>query len=356
MASRSSSEAHAPRLTAPKRKKNTHPTPEAYQAYHAPHLYNGRFYMPWMEQTIKKSFKDVLAWQMQSGRKFEKKRGFTPSIEEKSLDKWHHLSGDLKVMWLGHASFLIELNEKTILIDPVFGDVNTLVRRQTPFPFDVSNLPHIDVVLLTHGHYDHLNVRSLGHLAKHSQDTAFLVPKGQAPNLPSSCKGRVQELDWWEQVTLDDVHLTFLPSQHWHQRGPFDYNKALWGGWWIHASDGSSFYHMGDSGYFGGFEAIRDAMGSPDVMALPAGAYEPRWFMKLQHMNPEEAWRVWETLGAAHVIPMHHGTFDLSDEPLDQGIVDFQALCDEDRAREEKFIALPHGGSVSFMRDERVDA
>lgn len=315
--------------------------------------------MPWMDQTIKKSFKDVLTWQMRSERKFDKRVPHEPDIETQSLARWQSLAGPLKVMWLGHASFLVELNARTILIDPVFGDVNTLVRRQTEIPFDLDNLPHIDVVLLTHGHYDHLNVRSLDYLAKRSDDTVFFVPMGQARYLPSSCqKDHIRTFDWWDSSLLDDVQFTFLPSQHWHQRGPFDYNKALWGGWWIHGMSGSSFYHMGDSGYFKGFEAIFEMMGAPDVMALPAGAYEPRWFMQLQHMNPQEAWQVARKLQAKYTIPMHYGTFDLSDEPLQQGLKDFRVLCEEDasKAQAQGFLPLAHGGSMSFDRGERMES
>lgn len=312
--------------------------------------------MPWMDQTIKKSFKDVLTWQMDNSPKFDKKNTpHEPLIEEKGMERWTGLGGEVKVMWLGHATFLVEVHERTILIDPVFGDVNTLVRRQTKFPFDPRELPPIDAVLLTHGHYDHLNIRSLAHLAKRGRDTIFMVPLGQKRYLPPSCRARTLEFDWWDHVVFDDIQFTFLPSQHWHQRGPFDYNKAIWGGWWVEAACGTSFYHMGDSGHFGGFEAIAETMGEPDVMALPAGAYEPRWFMKLQHMDPDEAWRVWETLGATHAIPMHYGTFDLSDEPLSHGLLALEQLCSNDERRAHGFLPLPHGGSTSFTRGERMD-
>lgn len=336
------------------------PTPSSddpHHIYHAPNLTDGRYFTPW-SKSAKTPTSALLKWQL-AGSPYKQEKKMRPPVlpvADKPLDMWQANQGDATVMWLGHATFFIELDGRRILIDPVLGDVNLLVKRQVALPLNPHDLPRVDVVLLTHGHYDHLNTKSLDMMACAWPECIFCVPMGQQRYLPASCRGRVVSVDWWQHVYIDHIKFTFLPSQHWHQRGLLDYNQALWGGWWMEGSH--SIYHMGDSGYFEGFKAIFAHMNSPDIMMLPMGAYEPRWFMATQHMDPEQAYKAWEDLGATYTIPMHYGTFDLSDEPLDLGTREFREhVASQATPRvtlDEQFIELAQGASVGFAGKSRL--
>ena len=331
---------------------------EEHASWRAPHRdRGGRFYSPWA--SIKtKSWRDMLAWKLnENPHRALKREAFSPRVEARPLDAWRaHSNAPMQVMWLGHASVYLRLGELHALIDPVFGDLNRFVRRQAPAPLSPDKFEHLDVVLLTHGHYDHLDVRSLDRLAQSWPQAVFLAPLGQGRYLPASAKARLVELDWWQQIELRGATLTLLPAQHWHQRGPLDHARALWGGWWIDSA-GQRFYHMGDSGYFQGFEAFAEIFGSPDVMMLPLGAYEPRWFMRDQHMDPQDALKAWRALGAPHAIGMHHSTFDLSDEPLGFGVEEFRRAAEE-QPDGSRFLSalldLEQGGSAAFESHQRV--
>lgn len=249
-----------------------------------------------------------------------------------------------KVLWIGHASFLVEFDGFRLLIDPVFGPASRFVPRKAPVPFGVEALAHIDCVLITHGHYDHLDVDSLKALRDAQDGDAFVVlPLGLGGAIPQGFK-QVIELDWWGAVDFEGVRATLVPAQHWHRRGLTDTNKALWGGYVIEGTQ--VLYHSGDSGYFGGFRVIGELFPEIAVAMLPVGAYEPRWFMHPQHMNPTESLQAFDDLGAAHFIAMHWGTFDLTDEPLQQGAARLDELVDQQGRCAECFHVLQPGESV----------
>ena len=247
---------------------------------------------------------------------------------------------------------LAELDGVTFLIDPVLGPAG-VVPRLAAAPLKITELPPVDVVLLSHGHRDHLDRKSLDAVGRQFPEALFLVPLGQAVSLPKSCQ-RVVELSWWQQVDIDGVRFTFVPSQHWHMRTPFDREKALWGGW--HVAGSRSLYHSGDTGYFGGFRTIGDVLGAPDVAVLPLGAYEPRWFMGTQHMSPEDSVQAFLDLGAGHFLGMHWGTFDLTDEPVDHGAFTLLPEIAASRALPaERVHVLAHGGVIGFTDPEEVE-
>ncbi len=320
--------------------------------YKSPNQRGDQFFLPWAPKTTREKFSEVVTWKLSQSRLAKKKmlESYEPQIQENALDLWKSHVAALRVMWLGHASFMIQLDGRTFVIDPVLGDINFFTKRAVPLPFDSGNLPSIDVIVLTHGHFDHLDTKTLDYLGKQNPQAQFYLPLGMRKYLSKGLQGRATEFNWWDDIQLDSITCTFLPSQHWHQRSPFDYNKALWGGWWFQG-ERESFYHTGDSGYFGGFKAIHDHMGRPTAMTLPMGAYAPRWLMKAQHMNPEEAIRAWTDVEATYGIPMHYGTFDLSDEPLDYGVREARDLISKHPERHTlttNFIKLGHGGSAGF--------
>jgi L-ascorbate metabolism protein UlaG (beta-lactamase superfamily) len=305
----------------------------------------------------KRGFKDLLRWNLGDNPHAEKKKSAspTPNVEQDPLAKLaaaREAGADLLVMWLGHATFLIEIDGVRVITDPLFGRASPFVPRQAPAPLTAQQIEGVDIVLLTHGHRDHFDASSLASLANHNPDALFVTPVGLNKALPGSCKRKL-EVDWWDHFTVKGVRFTHTPSQHWHQRTPFDRNKALWGGWHLHGAH--TLYHMGDSGYFEGFKTVAHVLETPDVMMLPMGAYEPRWFMGPQHMDPAGALQSWKDVGATWGIPMHWGTFDLSNEPLDAGPKEFRELLAEDPAGEQlakHFHELPHGGVASWKNKE----
>jgi L-ascorbate metabolism protein UlaG (beta-lactamase superfamily) len=214
--------------------------------------------------------------------------------------------------WIGHASFLVQLGGRSLLIDPVFSRRLAVVVRNGPPGLARADLPKIDVVLITHNHRDHMDAPSLKAIGP---DAVYVVPHGLRRWFERAGLSRVVEMQWWEQREVEGFEITFVPSQHWSRRGLFDENATLWGGYVV-ARDGVRVYHSGDTAWFDGFEEIGRRAGVIDAAMLPIGAYEPRWFMRTQHIDPIEAVQAFEALGATRFVAMHWGTFKLTDEDL----------------------------------------
>lgn len=216
-----------------------------------------------------------------------------------------------RITWIGHASFLIQLDGTSLLIDPVFSRrISGIISRNVPAALQPAQLPRIDATLITHGHYDHLDKKSV-----RSAGARAICGTG----LSRSIKGvPVTELGWWDSEWISkSVRVTFVPSQHWSRRGLLDKNETLWGGFVIQGKT-VCIYHSGDTAYFEGFKEIGKRCGAIDSALLPIGAYDPAWFMEKQHMNPEQAVQAFIDLGARAFVAMHWGTFKLTDEPLDE--------------------------------------
>ena len=229
--------------------------------------------------------------------------------------------GQVAVTFINHASFLLQTDGVTWLTDPVFAERASPVawagpRRVRPPGLAFDDLPAIDVVLVSHNHYDHMDVAALTRIDRRFHPL-FLTGKGNRAPLTTLGIRRVVELDWDESHRIDHRSTaTFTPAQHFSARTPFDRNRTLWGGFHLEM-EALRVYFAGDSGYASHFREIRDRLGPPDLALLPIGAYEPRWFMRLAHMNPEEAVRAHLDLGAETSLGMHFGTFQLTDEPFD---------------------------------------
>lgn len=215
-----------------------------------------------------------------------------------------------RITWLGHASWLVQLDGASLLIDPVLGErIAGRIRRNVAAPLGPAQLPRIDRTLISHNHYDHYDRPTV--LAVRSPVLAGI---GMGKGLPLP----VRELGWWEEERINDhLRVAYVPSQHWSRRGLFDVNRTLWGGFVISGSR-SRLYHSGDTAYFEGFAEIGARCGPLDAALLPIGAYDPPWFMETQHLNPEQAVQAYLDLGARHFFAMHWGTFKLTDEPLDE--------------------------------------
>jgi len=217
-----------------------------------------------------------------------------------------------RITWLGHASFLVQLDGVSLVVDPVLRPEGIVgVRRNVPPPLGVAELPRIDAALVTHGHYDHLDVPTL---------TAIGVPVVAGLGWERFFRARglaATELGWWSSTQVGDVTITFVPAQHWSRRTPFDQNASLWGGFVVQGRS-ASVYHAGDTALFDGFREIAARFPSLDAALLPIGAYDPAWFMERQHLDPEQALQAFQTLGARAFVAMHWGTFKLTDEPLEE--------------------------------------
>ena len=214
--------------------------------------------------------------------------------------------------WIGQASFLLQLGGKSVLIDPVLSPALGWIKRNVPPGLDWPALPKIDIVLITHDHRDHMDAATLLRLGP---EPVYVVPQGLGHWFHSNGMRRVSEMAWWQQQEIDGLQITFVPSEHWSRRGLNDLNASWWGGYVIEHG-GVRVYHSGDTGWFDGFAQIGERCGKIGVAMLPIGAYAPRWFMRPQHIDPEEAVRAFSLLGAEHFVAMHWGTFKLSDEPL----------------------------------------
>lgn len=224
------------------------------------------------------------------------------------------------VTWVGHATFYVRLDGAAFLTDPVWSE------RASPFSFagprrlvppgvPLEALPRLDFALLSHDHYDHTDLPTVRRLAAHG--VPFVVPTGLGA-LVREAGGRVAaELGWWDEVTIAGVRVTCVPARHFSGRGLTDRNRRLWAGFVV-AGQTRRFYHPGDTALFDGFAEIGRRAGPIDLACLPIGAYEPRAMMGPVHLDPEEAVRAALDLDARAAVGMHFGTFDLSDEPLDE--------------------------------------
>jgi len=223
------------------------------------------------------------------------------------------------VTWIGHATFYVRLGGAAFLTDPMYSEYASPIhfgpRRLVPPGVPLDALPRLDFALLSHDHYDHTDLPTVRRLA--ARGVPFVVPLGIG-DLVRTAGGRVvAELAWWQEARVAGVVVTCVPARHFSGRGLHDRNHRLWAGFVVR-DDSRRLYHPGDTGFFDGFADIGRRAGPIDLACLPIGAYEPRAMMGPIHLNPEEAVRAALDLRARSVVAMHFGTFDLSDEPLDE--------------------------------------
>lgn len=314
-------------------------------------IFDRAFSNPWDHPPLP-GLSGVLRWKSQPNRL--RPPGYKPralALPPDPLALFDDLSSSAaRLLWIGHASFLCELDGVRIAIDPIFGRAGGFVPRVTPAAVGPEQLDPLHAVLITHGHHDHLDPGSLRQLAKPTRGApVFVVPRGLGSALPKVCRPLV-ELSWWQHVRIGDVRIHLVPAQHWHRRGFFDENRALWGGFVLEGTH--TIYHSGDTGYFGGFRAVGEVFGGLDVACLPLGAYEPAWFMGAQHMSPPEALQAFFDLRASHFVGMHWGAFDLSDEPLDAGARWLLDAAPQRGLSPERVHVLSPGGSLG-LRGQR---
>lgn len=228
---------------------------------------------------------------------------------------------NLSLTWIGHATVLIQIDGKNILTDPIWSERCSPIsfigpKRFTNPGIKLEDLPPIDIIIISHNHYDHMDLPTLKALDERDKPTIFAGLKNK-DFLQGEGLTNVIELDWWDIRIEKDIKITFTPTQHFSGRGIFDREETLWGSYIIEGKE-KTIYFAGDTGYFPGFKEIGSKFPNIDVAILPIGAYEPRWFMKPIHMNPEDTFQAYRDLGAKYLLPMHYLTFVLTDEALDE--------------------------------------
>jgi len=282
-----------------------------------------------------------------------------PDVE--FLKRNHGAGAERTMTWIGHATVLLQTAGKNIITDPVFSDRTSPVqfagpKRQVPLMMSYDELPPIDVVFISHNHYDHLDVGTVKEFQRRFPNAVWIVPLGLKPWFAEFKVADVRELDWWDSLTLDGLKYTFVPVQHWSKRSLSDTNRSLWGGIVIEDAGPAGgtplrFLYTGDTGYSQDFKDIGARFpGGFDWLAVPIGAYEPRWFMRAQHVNPDESVQIFRDVGARQAIGVHWGTFVLTDEPLDQPPKDLAVALGKYGVDAAKFHVFKNGETRRLPR------
>lgn len=308
------------------------------------HHKNPGFTNPWLAGERPGNSLRFLKWKL-SGNPFKEEKRERPVFRTVKPDVAKILEGGDSITYLGHGTLWLRLKGRNILTDPIFGDVTFFIDRFAPVPLAPPDLPPIQVVLISHSHFDHLDSDSIRRLGA---GPLYLVPLGHRDWFEDVLPGaKVVELDWFESHTVEGVTYRFLPTQHWTKRTPFDTNRRLWGSWLVEAGD-RKVYYAGDSGYFDGFAEYGGKFGPIDAALLPIAAYEPRWFMSRYHMNPDEAVKAFLDLRADYFIPQQWGVFDLTDEPMDAPPKDYREAATKARLPEDRTPLILHGETWCF--------
>jgi N-acyl-phosphatidylethanolamine-hydrolysing phospholipase D len=294
-------------------------------AHHGP---DGRFRIPWpLEVADQRNGGSIFRWQWE---RLTQKRAPNPRPEQvpvvpHAVATPRAADGESRITWIGHTSFLIQAGGLNLLTDPHWSRRASPTQRIGPARFQepgvpFGELPPIDAVLLSHDHYDHLDRDTVERLRdRFGQAVRWITPLAYRAWFGDLGVTNVVELDWWGETEVGGARVTCAPAQHWTRRKLKEMNDRLWASFALRLPDGRRIYFGGDSGYFRGYEEIGRRLGPFDVVMMPIGAYDPRWFMAPAHMNPEEAVRAYGNLGGRGAfVAMHWGTFRLTDEdPLE---------------------------------------
>ena len=312
--------------------------------HHTPTGYRNPF------ATESRGFADMWRWM----RERRENPGKTVSLHPRAVDLNFIRDNRTKplIVWLGHSAFLLQIDGMNILTDPMLGD------RASPFPFigpirhtppaiKVEDLPVIDVVLVSHNHYDHLDSGTIRQLLvqQHDHQPHFYVPMGLKEWFKDAGAKTISELDWWNEENMWNYQVTAVPSQHFSGRGLGDRNTTLWCGW-VFKKGLFTYYFAGDSGYCPYFKEIGDQLGPMTLSTIPIGAYKPRWFMEPVHVDPEEAVQIHLDVRSRFSIGMHWGTFKLTDEDMDEPPRKLRKIAEEKGLDKKEFITVDPGEIV----------
>ena len=288
-------------------------------------------------------------WDRVTGKKPETKDHYDFPPGEHNINFLRKNRSEFTLTWIGHSTMLIQIDGVNILTDPVFSNRCSPVQwagpeRQVKPGIDFDDLPDIDLVIISHDHYDHLDKITIKKLGS---KPFYLVPLGIGEFLKDEDINRFEEKDWGDSITFNKLKIICTPAQHFSGRKGVDKNKTLWASWIIKGKS-ARIYFGGDSGYFPGYVQIGEQYGPFDLVMLPIGAYLPHWFMSPVHMDPAEAIQAYRDLKADIFVPIHWGTFDLADEPLDEPPQKLRNEISKAGLDSTKFWILKHGETRIF--------
>jgi len=317
------------------------------------HFDGQKFFNPGLPPT--KGFFDLLKWQLQGGKtKWPKSRPLraVPRVADQVP------SGQLSTTFINHATHLIQFEKLNVLTDPIFSERASPVqwlgpKRVHPPALSIKELPKIHIVVISHSHYDHMDEASIRELAD-QHNPLFIVPLANGALIKKMGAKNILELDWWQEHHRPeyDILITLVPTQHWCARGLFDRNETLWGGF-VFRSQNLQVYFPGDTGYGNHFKKIGEKMGPMDLSFLPIGAYEPRWFMQQQHMNPDDAVLAHQDLPSKMSLGTHFRTFQLTNEGIDQPVTDLEVALDKYKIPKNQFLA-PEPGETFELKQTKT--
>ncbi len=351
--------------------------------------------------SIDKTLKQFKQWRADRRKKALRDRSYLVPNHQPEMDYLHDNREDASITWIGHSTFFIQYEGLNIVTDPVWAQRLAFQRRIGQPGIPIEDIPPIDLILISHSHYDHMHISSIRKLYRSS--TTIIVPAGLKRKMQRKGFGRCHEMHWWETLKIGDLNLTFVPTQHWSRRTLLDTNTSHWGGYvlepvhhpimpddqhnpWVTVQDPihqphptitadvtrkemgyqqravpPSVYFAGDSGYFPGFAEI-GRRHRIDVALLPIGAYEPEWFNSSQHTTPEEALRAFNDICAEIMVPMHYGTFKLADDTAREALDRLDAERQRLHIAKERIRVLEYGetlivhGLLDEEAEERAEA
>lgn len=308
--------------------------------------YNGKTFFNPGDNEAPKSFLSVLKWKLTSSSADWPKKIDPPYTQTTPAAN----SEKLTITFVNHATFLIQVDGLNILTDPIWS------KRASPFSFagparvhppgiEFDKLPRIDIILISHNHYDHMDSDTIKKL-EDKFSPKFVVPLANTEKMKSFGAKNIVELDWWDSLQINpEFKITLAPAKHWSSRTLADQSEALWGSFYIDSKK-EKIYFAGDSGYGPHFVEIRKRLGAPTLSLIPIGAYEPRWFMKGMHVNPEEAVLAHLDLESKLSVGMHFGTFQLTDEAIDAPEKDLSMALD--KLKVDNFKTIRPGSTLEF--------
>jgi N-acyl-phosphatidylethanolamine-hydrolysing phospholipase D len=301
-----------------------------------------------------RGFWDFLKWQLRLGPyeapflSPDEIPPYKPVIAEPDLARIKNPDSDqIQITWVGHSTFLIQMDGVNILTDPIFNSRSSPfffggVKRLVPPGLSFEDLPHIHAVLISHNHYDHLDEHTVERLGNKPE---YFVPLGLSRWFEKRGIDHLTELDWWQSFSSKGLKFDCVPVQHFSGRTPFDRNKTFWSGWIVEGQKRKIFF-AGDTGYSPVFKEIGERFGPVRVSLIPIGAYRPRWFMKPVHVDPPEAVRIHQDTNSRQSIASHWGTFKMSDESLAEPLVYLQKALREAGLDEKNFLVMKFGETL----------
>jgi N-acyl-phosphatidylethanolamine-hydrolysing phospholipase D len=308
------------------------------------HGQDGRYLNPLGHTRHRRRFTELVYWKLFSQNEFK------PFLDEQPVTPVHvdwrpvMRHQGLSVSFIKHATILIKDLDRYLIVDPVFNDIFWFIKDFSPLAFDLKELPKIDHILITHGHYDHLDEPSLGTFAP---NTHVISPLGYDDVFDHLKMQHRTRLDWYDTYTDGRREITLLPCNHWTMRNPIaGPNRSLWGSYLIRTAAGKTIYVSGDTAFFDGFDEIGREY-DIDLAIINLGAYEPRWFMAPSHMNPRETVEAFKQLGARKLMIVHWGTFRLGDEPIHFPPLELRRELQKEGLL-DRWIDLKHGETVYF--------